>query len=692
MTGRWAWGGVAAALLAVGVSGTALPAQAWDAAEAVALAERAATRRADPAGALGLAAWRAKARGTLAFLGQFGDTALMPPLLVKAAQVAVEVSWKSPGVSRQVVVGLRDTSLVPGDIGYYRDRYGIVQGNFPDRIRLGEGRDVSDIVHPFSSAGLARYRFAVVDSQFLSTGRERIAVLRVAFRPRVADDALAVGAAYLDRASAEIVRLELTFTPAAILDKRIEKLSVVLENGLVEGKWWLPRRQELEVQRVATWLDVPARGIVRGRWEIAEYDVAEQARRDTMKLVGSELVFASPESLRTYAFDGPVLDPARTSALVAGADAVRDVRKAAEDALLRRLVPPQPRARAAMPRVSELVRVTRAEGLALGAGVAVRPMGTSTLRLVGRYGLADREFKGTATLSLPLPWAGPLDLSVGRDYAEAGDVVERSLAVNSLAAQEFGQDMTQPVDVRRAGARLVLGRWAGLRWSLDGGVEQHAAVTVRAVPTRGRYNPVLPAVEADGARAGLVLESLPWTLGLRGRASMRAEARGLWFDTPSGRADGWRGALAVDVRHPVGSGTLVSSSFVAAVTGDARALPQQRVLLGGPVSGPGYGFHTFVGTRAAYQRLEYRQDVPFVAVPLARYGRVPGRMTLAPFAHAVWVDGQAAFAQPRQGWYPSLGIGGEFFMGLLRVDVARGLRGGGWMLGVDVGRVFWSVL
>ncbi|MCU0622911.1 MAG: hypothetical protein MUF53_03490, partial [Gemmatimonadaceae bacterium] len=286
----------------------------------------------------------------------------------------------------------------------------------------------------------------------------------------------------------------------------------------------------------------------------------------------------------------------------------------------------------------------------------------------------------------------PLDLYVGRDYLDAGDVVERSLVVNSIAAQELGQDMTQPVDVRRVGARLVLGRWAGVRWSLDGAAERQAAVAVRAAPVRGSFNPALPAVSAEGVRASLRLESLPWTLGERGSGALRAEVRGLWFETATGRADGWRGALSADLRHPLGSGTLVTSTFVGGVAGDARTLPQQRVLLGGPVSGPGYGFHTFAGTSAFAQRVEFRHEAPFVPVPLARFGRVPGRVTLAPFAHAVWVNDQAPFAPPRQGWYPALGLGAELFMGLVRVDVARGLRGGGWTLGVDVGRVFWGVL
>lgn len=667
-------------------------AQAWNTPDALALVERAVARRADPAGAAGLAAWRATARGTLAFLGQFGDTALVPPLLVKASQIAVQVSWETPGISQQVVVGLRDTALVPGDIGYYRDRYGIVQGNFPDRIRLGEGRDVSDIVHPFSSAGLARYRFAVVDSQRLDTGRERLSVIRVAFRPRVADDALAVGAAYLDRASAELVRLELTFTPSAILDKRIEKLSVVLENGLVEGRYWLPRRQEVDVQRVATWLDVPARGIVRGRWEVGDYVV--RAQRDTGAPAarrGAELVFASPESLAAYPFRTPVLDPARTDLLVAGADAVREVQRTAEAAMLRRLVPPQPRARASLPRLSDLVRVNRAEGVAVGAGVVARVAGTATVRVGGRYGLADERAKWQVALVAPLPWDLSLELRSARDLREAGDVAERSLVVNSLAAQEFAQDMTQPVWREQLAARLGLGRTLGLRWSLEVAREREAAVAIAARPVRGTFNPVVPAWRTDGSRLALAAEGAPWRVG-DGSVTMRGEVRGARLDTDLGRREGLRAVAAVEWQHPVGTGRVVASSFAGVVGPGLRDIPQQQLWLGGPVSGPGYGFHAFSGRAGGFQRLEWKHDVPFVAVPLARYGRVPGRATLAPFVHATYIDGAPAFAERRQGWYPAAGLGAELFMGLVRVDVARGLRGGGWWAGIDVGRVFWGLL
>ena len=84
--------------------------------------------------------------------------------------------------------------------------------------------------------------------------------------------ALVVGTLYLDVASAELVRLRFSFTAPSYLD-RAEDISIVLENSLYEGRFWLPYRQEVEIRRRATWLDFPARGIIRGRWEISDYQL-----------------------------------------------------------------------------------------------------------------------------------------------------------------------------------------------------------------------------------------------------------------------------------------------------------------------------------------------------------------------------------------------------------------------------------
>jgi hypothetical protein len=74
---------------------------------------------------------------------------------------------------------------------------------------------------------------------------------------------------------------------------------------------------------------------------------------------------------------------------------------------------------------------------------------------------------------------------------------------------------------------------------------------------------------------------------------------------------------------------------------------------------------------------------------LGRFGRVPGTVVLAPYAHAVWLD---AGVDGAQGWYPAVGLGGIGFFDLLRLDVARGLRDGGWTFSVDVSRSLWPVL
>src|SRR5207253_3562449 len=42
---------------------------------------------------------------------------------------------------------------------------------------------------------------------------------------------------------------------------------------LVGSRFWLPSRQEIEIRRTGTWLDYPVRGIIRGRWEIGDYEI-----------------------------------------------------------------------------------------------------------------------------------------------------------------------------------------------------------------------------------------------------------------------------------------------------------------------------------------------------------------------------------------------------------------------------------
>ena len=135
----------------------------WNDARTLVLVQRAVDRRSRQL-ASGLTDYTAAARGYLTFLGQFGEGFPEPPRVVKVDQLAVQLFWKAPMLSKQRLIGQRDTLLLPAEISYYRDRFGIVQNNFPDLIRMGDGRDVRDVPHPLSERGLATYDYAIRDS------------------------------------------------------------------------------------------------------------------------------------------------------------------------------------------------------------------------------------------------------------------------------------------------------------------------------------------------------------------------------------------------------------------------------------------------------------------------------------------------------------------------------------------------
>src|SRR6185436_20720061 len=139
-------------------------AQQWNDARALALVRQATERRAQQLADSGLVDYQATAHGYLTFLAQLGDGFREPPQVVKADELALQVYWRAPNLSKQRIIGRRDTTLLPTDIQYHRDHLGIVQNNFPAIIRLGDGDEVQDVPHPLSPLGLRDYDFAVTDS------------------------------------------------------------------------------------------------------------------------------------------------------------------------------------------------------------------------------------------------------------------------------------------------------------------------------------------------------------------------------------------------------------------------------------------------------------------------------------------------------------------------------------------------
>ena len=670
-------------------------AQTWNDERTLALVARATERRAQQLADTGLVDYRASARGYLTFLAQLGEGFPEPPKIVKADELALEVYWRAPDLSKQRIVGRRDTLLLPTDINYHRDHLGIVQNNFPDIIRLGDGDEVKDVPHPLSRRGTDEYDFSITDSLAIRTAARSVDAYRVSVRPRDDRAPRVIGAAFIDRETGEVLRMAFSFTRAAFLDTQLENISIVLENVLIEGRFWLPSRQEIEIVRTGAWLDYPARGIIRGRWEITDYVINQGIPTGVFR--GPEIVLADPEQLRRQVWSGRILDSLPEDVRASSDETIRAVQEEA-----RRLVRAEALARVkrttlAARAISDFVRFNRVEGLALGAGLARRMGGGVGFGARGRWGIEDEEAKGRATLSFSTASGAGAELSLYRDFREAGDVQEVSLVRNSLGAQEFGSDYTDPFDTRGVALGLRLGERLGASWSVTAAAERQAPLAVRATPARGEFEATVPALAADALDVSVRAER-PFVPGPFGfTVGGRLELRGAALDPrpPDIRETVRVGRAAAELRaeRAVGRHRLVLHSTVAgAVAEENDVPPQYLVYLGGPVTAPGHAFHGLAGRVGASQRIEWRLPVPFPAIRLGRFGTAPASATLAPFVHGAYIADPVSVRQSLGGWRPSAGMAALVLFDLVRVDVARGLRDGRWSFSVDVARDFWRVM
>ena len=678
-------------LIALATAGR-LDAQTWNDPRTRALVERATERRTSQLADTGLVDYKATAHGYVTFLAQLGEGFPEPPKIVKADELGLEVYWRAPDLSKQRIMGRRDTLMLPTDINYHRDHLGIVQNNFRNVIRIGEGDEVKDVPHPLSPVGLQEYDYAIHDSLQIRLGDRVLDVYEVRVRPKDDRQPRAVGAVFIDRESGEVVRMAFSFTRAALIDKDLEDVSVVLENALIEGRFWLPRRQEIEIRRTGSWLDYPARGIIRGRWEICCYEVNTGV--PVSFFTGPEIVMAPPaeRALHPFPFKGQVLDslPPDVRAVT---DA--DVKRVQEEA--RSLVRAQALARnksfaLSAHHISDFARFNRAEGLALGTGFLQRVGGGFDVAASGRYGFSDKELKGRGAIEYRTGAGSSLILAGERQYEGVSDDAETSLVENSIAAQEFGSDYIDTYDARGVSLSWELARM-GWRPSLSVTYDRQSPLSVHARPATGEFEPTIPALELRETRATLGMDR-PTALTFGGfEMAAHLAVTGVRVNSPVAiRSDLLRPSLVLDLAKPFGSTRLVLHTIAAGVVSPDSVPAQHLIFLGGPSSGPGYNFHEFVGRAGVSQRLEWRFLAPFIPLPLGRFGRAPASITLAPFATAVWIDRSAAFKPPRQGWYPSVGLGALTFFDILRLDVARGLRDGRWTFSIDVGRDFWSVL
>jgi hypothetical protein len=666
-------------LLLLLASTTRASAQRWNSDSALALAQRAIERRAQTAVDTALRDYKAKAHGFLFFLGQFGEGLTQPPRLVKADQLELEVYWKAPQLSKQRIIGWRDRAELPTDINYHRDHLGIVQNNFGAAIRLGEGDEVRDVPHPLAPGGSDLYDFALGDTTAIVLSERAVRVVALRVRPKNFGAAAIVGTLFVDVESAELVRMAFNFTPKAYLDPQLEDVSIVLDNALWEGRFWLPYRQEVEIRRRATWLDIPARGIIRGRWEIDSYTF--NLGLETSFFRGDEIV-ALPKAQRdSFPWPGPLSAAIQNVAEPVRENDLQHVRAEVSRIAGRRALTGLKRQRLGARSLSELVHVNRVEGLAVGAGFVWRtPDDGFELRGLASYGFADQGGKG----SIALTSADGLELTAYRQVRDIGDVPVIAPLLNSIASQEFGDDYGDYY--RATGARLSVRKGIGARgeWSVAAAHERVASLATQATPATGRYRQNTVLSDGDYTTVALTLQRRSEGFAVRrdvaGEATLEVAGR----YTRLSAAAHW---LA-----PVGAGAsrlLARVQFGVAT----RNLPQHRVfVLGGRGTLLGDGFRDWGGRRAALVHIEWRTPVPFIRLS-AGLARTPGTITLAPYAAWGWTAEPIAFTPWRAtpGSRVTLGLGAEW-LGLLRLEAGYGVQTRKLHVAFDITRDFWDIL
>jgi hypothetical protein len=655
----------------------AASAQDWNSDSALALAGRAVARRTAASADSGLLDYKARAHGFLFFLLQVGERLSEPLRLLKADQLELEVYWKAPRLSKQRIVGWRDREQLPVGMNYHIDHLGIIQNNFGHMIRFGDGDEVRDVPHPLAPVGLDQYDYALGDTLEIVLPQRSVRVLALSVRPRDYRRSRIIGTLYLDAATAALVRMAFSFTPPSYVDASIEDLSVVLDNALWEGRWWLPYRQEIEIRRRGRWLDMSARGVIRGRWEIDDY-VFNLGLVDSW-FAGKEITSVPPAERDSFPWTRSLDEAMAQVAEPVRLDDLERVRAEAQRIAGRRALSGLSARRFGVRRVSDLIHANRVEGLALGFGVAGQRG-----RVLLSYGFTDQKLKAVLTLTSRTGF----ELTGHREMRDIGDWPVIAPLFNSVTSQEFGEDHGDYVLAEgiRAGYRRPLGVRA--QWIVELGHERVYSVEAIAEPVTGSLRPNQPlgGSRVSFARAGVRRTGVG--LGAQRDAHFELTAEGGLLEEGAGYARVWGAGY---VLAPVGATRVLLRAQGGAGTAD---LPAHRVfVLGGRATLLGDDFRRWGGRYMALGHLEWRVPVRVASVGVGPLVRVPLTITLAPYVAAGWTDGvvpRAAFAET-----PDVRMTAGLALELLNVfrfEAGAALPDGRVRFVFDVTRDLWDIL
>lgn len=680
------------------VAASAQQPEPWNSARALELISRARERRAEPLADSLLENYRAKAAGMVYFY--LDRRSSEERTLVRSDQIALEVYWAAPDRTKQRIIGMRGEDALPNRMHYHLDHLTVVQNEFDDVIRMGDGDEVHDVPHPAAPGSESVYDFRIADSLAirLPGAPEPVLAYQIDVRPKESERSALIGSVFVDRATADVVRMTFTFTPASYVDRRLDYINVSLDNSLWNGRYWLPYEQAVEIRRQIPELDFIAGAVIQARFRVSGYEFNQELRPGLFDQFPVTAV--PPEQRESYAFESTLYDDLIDTGLAAPAH-MRDIRAQAAALVRERALSGLPPLRPTLPDASSALRYNRAEGPFLGAGLSYQPGPSFRASLTG--GHAFTAHRGTAELGLR--WGAETaatQVQANVYYNALRDIGLRPGmpgALNTISAIGLGDDYLDPFRARGAG--ISVRQRVSPRWTLGLGVagEHHSSADLVAETVvfddDASFRPVRPVDEGRlvVARA-TASRSMPGSAAVEWAGEAAVEAgtfEGDVFARPTAELALRRQSL--DLR---------TTAQLRATAGVAIGSPaaQQLFLLGGRGTLPGYPYRSFLGDAFALADVELTRQIaaPWLGVRLLGAAGLVGWLEDEPDRTASLPGGaEPAWTRwstrPTGGIQSSVGAGFSLLYDTAHLDLVRGLNNGGeWQLLFSITPRFSSML
>jgi hypothetical protein len=650
------------------------PTGTWNGSEVLELVRRARTLRNSTAVDPEFRSYTSDARGYVYFFVDRPDAT--ENVLVKVDQIALDLYFVAPNTTRQRIVGLRDQQVLPTSIRYHLDHLTVVQDDFGDFIRLGDGDEVEAVAHPLGPLGEEVYDYQLSDSLRISyaSGQEEIRVYEVRVRPKRMEAPGFVGTVLLDRDRAAVVRMNFSFTPVSYVDPYLDYIRIATNNSLWLGQWWLPYRQEIEIRRETPFFDFMAGSTIRTTFDVRGYDFNVEVPERVLR--GPPVGAVSPAQRSAFPFERSLFADLEGQGDLTVSPALeeveREVREVAEQDVLSGLTP----LRLHLARVSDFARYNRAEGIFTGAGLSWRPTGDVLVRATGGYAFGRDRGSGALTVQTEASGVQP---TIDVFWDRMGDIGGHPGATpleNTISAAAGEKDYLDPFF--RRGASLTLQRRPEGRTSVTARWEEHVDARDVVSGSDSEFRPVRSI--DDGTVASLTVSSR-FTLPASGVADVSATA---------GRLEGRTfasldGTLAWAVSD-LDQRWSARASLNGGVT-HADAPAQTLFLLGGRQTLLGHDYRSFAGNAYWLGRLEGTVPVRPPFLGLRAFAAVGSTYLSDPSAlPADWA------ARDSDGLRGSVGLGLSIGWDSTYLDVGRAVWGSGWEMMLSVAPHFRSWL